>query len=106
MFSICSYEAETEEAINLVEGEKVYIIGNVFTFCIINNIALISVVINTYLQNIYFHSHLFPNRSYQSGLVVCQEALDRGERLGTSAVSTKRSALYCLLATKIAREDR
>jgi len=29
MFSICSYIAETEEAINLVEGEKVYIIGKI-----------------------------------------------------------------------------
>lgn len=27
MFSICSYVAETYEAINLVEGERVYIIG-------------------------------------------------------------------------------
>lgn len=27
VFSICSYVAETDEAINLVEGEKVYIIG-------------------------------------------------------------------------------
>ena len=30
MFSICSYIAETEEAINLVEGEKIYIIGKIF----------------------------------------------------------------------------
>jgi len=29
MFSICSYIAETEEAINLVEGEKIYIIGKI-----------------------------------------------------------------------------
>ncbi|KAG8038195.1 hypothetical protein G9C98_006521 [Cotesia typhae] len=28
MFSICSYVAETDEAINLVEGERVYVIGN------------------------------------------------------------------------------
>ncbi|KAK2576957.1 hypothetical protein KPH14_005570, partial [Odynerus spinipes] len=28
MYSICSYEAETDEAINLVEGEKVYIIDH------------------------------------------------------------------------------
>lgn len=27
MYSICSYIAETEEAINLVEGEKVFVIG-------------------------------------------------------------------------------
>lgn len=27
MFSICTYIAETNEAINLGEGEKVYIIG-------------------------------------------------------------------------------
>lgn len=27
MFSICSYVAETDEAINLVEGERVYVIG-------------------------------------------------------------------------------
>lgn len=27
MYSICSYVAETDEAIDLVEGEKVYIIG-------------------------------------------------------------------------------
>lgn len=32
MFSICSYVAETDEAINLVEGEKVYIIGKFFTY--------------------------------------------------------------------------
>lgn len=27
MYSICSYIAETDEAINLVEGEKVFVIG-------------------------------------------------------------------------------
>lgn len=27
LFSICSYVAETDEAINLVEGERVYLIG-------------------------------------------------------------------------------
>lgn len=32
MYSICSYVAETDEAINLVEGEKVYIIGKCYTF--------------------------------------------------------------------------
>lgn len=30
MYSICSYIAETDEAINLVEGEKVYVIGKIF----------------------------------------------------------------------------
>lgn len=28
-FSVCSYVAETDEAINLVEGERVYIIENI-----------------------------------------------------------------------------
>lgn len=27
LFSICSYEAETEDALNLVEGEKVHVLG-------------------------------------------------------------------------------
>lgn len=32
MFSICSYVAETDEAINLVEGERVYVIGKAAFF--------------------------------------------------------------------------
>lgn len=30
MFAIRSYIAENEDALDLVEGEKVYVIGNVF----------------------------------------------------------------------------
>jgi hypothetical protein len=28
MYAICSYVAENEESLNLVEGERVYILGN------------------------------------------------------------------------------
>lgn len=31
VFSICSYSAETDDALNLVEGERVYIIGRFST---------------------------------------------------------------------------
>lgn len=34
LFSICSYVAETDEAINLVEGERVYLIGKLVYYLI------------------------------------------------------------------------
>lgn len=49
MYSICSYMAETNEAINLVEGEKVYIIGKHF------NLPSISTYIN--LKNIFWNTY-------------------------------------------------
>lgn len=40
MYSICSYVAETDEAIDLVEGEKVYIIGSYKTKILSTNFLL------------------------------------------------------------------
>jgi hypothetical protein len=30
MYTVCSYVADSDEALNLVEGEKVYVIGKLF----------------------------------------------------------------------------
>lgn len=32
MFSVCTYAAETDQALNLVEGERLFIIGKVYFF--------------------------------------------------------------------------
>ena len=41
LFSVCSYIAENEDAINLVEGERVYVIGIIFVCFSLNFIILI-----------------------------------------------------------------
>jgi hypothetical protein len=59
MYSICSYVAETDEAINLVEGEKVYVIGKlklfVFTYIILYKIINIINIYYTLYKFIYIY---------------------------------------------------
>lgn len=42
VFSICSYVAETDEAISLVEGERVYVLGKF----ILSNHSILSLLIS------------------------------------------------------------
>lgn len=59
LFSICSYVAENEDALNLVEGEKVYIIGKPQFFIFLNTALqfLLSVKIKKYhnIEKIWLH---------------------------------------------------
>lgn len=41
LFPVCSYIAENEDAINLVEGERVYVIGIIFIYLFLWNIFYI-----------------------------------------------------------------
>lgn len=69
MYCIQSVEAENEEALHMVEGEKVYVIGK-------HRVRLD--VGHSYL------SCLFINRSYQLRVVVREAILERGTRIRPS----------------------
>lgn len=60
MFSICSYVAETDEAINLVEGERVYIIGKHLSFYALKWYNIIELG-----QHLLFVVHFFPDHTNQ-----------------------------------------
>lgn len=82
--------AENNDALNLVEGERVYVIGEFHW---------------RELENVFINSCIL-NRTSQFRLVVCQKASDRREGLGSVSVPNGRCPLHTLRSEEIEREDR